>query len=167
MSTAEKVLGVRKVDVVNDDGTKTRFEMRGLTGRKLLLWCEHLIENKDFDLVCLSTSQPPEVIDLVSPESLGMLITKAWEINFPRAAPVIQASPVLAGRILPVLQRLQGVAYATLQILGGASLQGQLPTESKADAGSGFSTSPSLTSATQSLSADASKPSESLGSSMP
>jgi len=167
MSIAGKVTGAEIIDVEFIDGAKSRFEMKRLSVRNLLQWCSHVRDGKSFDLVCLSTGQPAEVVDRLTPQSFGLLVTKAWEENFSRATPVIQADPVLAGEMLPVLRNLQGVASETLQILGAASLQGQSPTELRADAASESLTSTHATSSSPSLNADASMPSASSAFSTP
>lgn len=167
MSTAAKVLGVEMIDVEYADGTKSRFEMKRLSIRQLLQFCGHIRDGRDFELVCLCTGQPAEVVDRLTPQSFGLLVTKAWTENFQKAAPMIQASPVLAHEMLPRIQQLQGVALQTLQVLGALSLPEELPTESRADAASASSTSLSPTSLTPLPNAGESKQSINLESSTP
>ena len=167
MSDAAKILGEALVDVVNFDGTKSRFKMKRLSIRQLIAWCDHVIEGKSFEIVCLCTGQPPEVIDLLSPESFGELVNRALSENFSRATPMIQADPMLAAKMLPALRRVQHMLSLIASANGEASSRVESPTESRAGAASASSTSPSATSPTPSPNVGESSPSASSESSTP
>lgn len=141
-TTAAKILGSQPIEVeMVGGGQRMLIALRPLSIRQLLTWCEYITTEKRFELVLLCTGKPAEFIDQLTPASFAMLYGAAFNENFVKATPMIQADPTLANVFLPLVRKMQYAALEVLSLNGKDSLPELSSLESVAANGIESSTS--------------------------
>ena len=138
-AAATTIAGKKAVEIVHM-GSPMSIELRPLSIRQLLEFCQDVVAEKRFELVVLCTGKPAEFIDGLSPEAFAKLYTEAFALNFAKATPMILADPALAVAMWPLVRRMQSAASQILSEIGSASSPAPLPSASAEATGSESST---------------------------
>lgn len=136
MSNAATTIAGKKLVEIEHMGSAMQIELRPLSIRKLLEFCQNVLAEKRFELVVLCTEKPAEFIDGLSPEAFGKLYSEALALNFAKATPMILADPTLAGAMLPLVRRMQNAAMQIISEIGFDSSPAPLPSGSAVATGS-------------------------------
>lgn len=139
MSAKTTILGADQVEI-EFMGSKMRVALRPLTIRQLLEFCGLVIEQKRFELVVLATGKPEEWVDQLPPLSFAKLYDAAFQENFRRATPIIQADPTLAPVFLRIVRQMQSTALEMISMIGNDSSPEPSPSASPAETGTVSST---------------------------
>lgn len=141
-SNAQSVVNGTNVPVTFHGGRSGIVVLKRLSIRKLYHFVEYVTTDKSPELVALCAEQPIEWIDLLTEESYAELLTVCIKANFTRAMKIAQSDPVMAIKILPLLQGMEKLSklVSATSAAGGPNTKTSspepVPAESAAETGS-------------------------------